>query len=196
MFGIKNFRIFITGESYTGRCVPYIAESMLNEDDPVYYNVSGALLYDPCIGDWDFLQQKVPIVPFVQTNNNLLNFNATFLALMEERHQACGYAQLLDAYLTYPPTGPQPAVSLNSTSAVNHSCGLWGALDHAAFAINPCYDVYDISSQCPLLWDVLAHRTQFDYIPDGATVYPNRSDVETAMVSSYMSSPGLDLGKI
>jgi carboxypeptidase D len=44
-----------------------------------------------------------------------------------------------------------------------------------------CFDVYDVTAQCPLLWDVLGHRTQFDYIPEGQVPYPNRSDVKAAL---------------
>lgn len=179
LFGIRDFKIYVTGESYAGRYVPYIASAMLDKNDTSLFNVSGALLYDPCIGDWDFTQQEVPVVPFAKRNNNVMNFNASFLADLEARHESCGYADILSTYLTYPPPGPQPAVFFNSSA--NTSCALWEALDHAAFAVNPCFDVYDVTSQCPLLWDVLAHRTQFDYIPPGTEAYPNRSDVKAAL---------------
>jgi len=41
LFGIKNYKIFVTGESYAGRYVPYISAAMLDEKDPEYYNVQG-----------------------------------------------------------------------------------------------------------------------------------------------------------
>ena len=153
---------------------------MLDKNDTTYFNVSGALLYDPCIGDWDFTQQEVPAVPFARANNNVMTYNDTFLADLESRHQSCGYADILSTYLTFPPPGPQPATFFNSSA--NKTCALWEALDHAAFAINPCFDVYDVTAGCPLLWDVLGHRTQFDYLPEGAgQAYPNRSDVKRAL---------------
>jgi carboxypeptidase D len=40
-FGIKKFKIFVTGESYAGRYVPYISAEMLNRNDTNYFNVSG-----------------------------------------------------------------------------------------------------------------------------------------------------------
>lgn len=40
-FGIKNFKIFLTGESYAGRYVSYISAAMLDRKDPVHFNVSG-----------------------------------------------------------------------------------------------------------------------------------------------------------
>lgn len=41
IFGIKNYKIYVTGESYSGRYVPYIANEMLDQNDPTYFNVSG-----------------------------------------------------------------------------------------------------------------------------------------------------------
>lgn len=43
LFGIKNFKIFVTGESYAGRYVPYISAAMLDEEDKEYYDVNGKL---------------------------------------------------------------------------------------------------------------------------------------------------------
>lgn len=50
LFGIKNYNIYLTGESYAGRYVPYIGAQMLDQKDTTYYNLKGALVYDPCIG--------------------------------------------------------------------------------------------------------------------------------------------------
>jgi carboxypeptidase C (cathepsin A) len=40
-FGIQNFKIYVTGESYAGRYVPYIASVMLDRHDKTHYNISG-----------------------------------------------------------------------------------------------------------------------------------------------------------
>lgn len=41
LYGIKNFRIFMTGESYAGRYVPYISSAMLDKNDTTRFNLSG-----------------------------------------------------------------------------------------------------------------------------------------------------------
>lgn len=41
LFGISNFKIFMTGESYAGRYVPYIAGAMVDRNDTVNYDISG-----------------------------------------------------------------------------------------------------------------------------------------------------------
>lgn len=40
-FGIKNFKIYVTGESYAGRYVPYISAAMLDENDKEYFDLQG-----------------------------------------------------------------------------------------------------------------------------------------------------------
>ena len=43
LFGIKNFKIYVTGESYAGRYVPYISAAFLDQNDKTYYDLSGEL---------------------------------------------------------------------------------------------------------------------------------------------------------
>lgn len=46
-FDLHNRKIFITGESYAGYYIPYIADAMLNTNDTKYYDVEAILMYDP-----------------------------------------------------------------------------------------------------------------------------------------------------
>ena len=46
-FGLQNRKVYISGESYAGYYVPYIADAMLNSNDTVYYDVESILIYDP-----------------------------------------------------------------------------------------------------------------------------------------------------
>jgi carboxypeptidase D len=63
LFGITNFKIYVTGESYGGRYISYISSAMLDQDDAEYFNLSGVLLYDPCIGKYNSTpNQKVHII--------------------------------------------------------------------------------------------------------------------------------------
>jgi carboxypeptidase D len=41
IFGIKNFKIYVTGESYAGRYVPYISAAMLDENNKKYFDLNG-----------------------------------------------------------------------------------------------------------------------------------------------------------
>lgn len=144
------------------------------------------LVYDPCIGEYEFVQQEVPVVPFVHSNLNVMGYNETFLAKMDSLFQSCGYADWIDEYLVFPPKKQQPPVYFDSSKRPNSSCDVWDMLDQAAFDINPCFNVYAVNEGCPLVWDVLGHGTQFNYVPAGATVYPNRTDVKNAMHAPHI----------
>ena len=47
LFGLQNRKIYITGESYAGYYVPYIANHMLDANNTDYYNVHGIQINDP-----------------------------------------------------------------------------------------------------------------------------------------------------
>lgn len=125
IFGIKNFKIYVTGESYAGRYVPYIANAMLDQNDTEYFNVSGALTYDPCIGSYAYTNNAF-INKFVHDNNNVLGFNDSFLAMLDDMHESCGYADFINDYLVYPPNGTQPPKYFNTTS--QRDCDTWASI--------------------------------------------------------------------
>ena len=139
----------------------------------------GALTYDPCIGDFDLIQEEMPVVPFVQQNNNLFKFNDTFLSRLEALDQSCGYATYREKYLTFPPPGVQPPGYFNYSSETR--CDVFDLVNNEAFENNPCFNIYEVNQQCPLLWDVLSFPTELVYSPAGATTYFNRTDVKQAM---------------
>lgn len=46
-FSLQGRKVFITGESYAGAYVPYIADAMFSANDTEYYNIDSILIYDP-----------------------------------------------------------------------------------------------------------------------------------------------------
>ena len=140
--GIKNYKIYVTVESYAGRYVPYISAAMLDQNDTEYYNLKGALVYDPCIGEFATVQEQSFAVPFVQNNPNLFNFNASFMSQLEHLHQSCGYADYNKQYLTFPASGVQPPKYFNYSNPQNASCDVFDLIDSAELQVNPCFDIY------------------------------------------------------
>lgn len=67
LFGLDHRKVFITGESYTGQYIPYIAAAMLDQHNEKYFNVSGIMMYDPSFG-WYDLAKQVPIVAFTDAH--------------------------------------------------------------------------------------------------------------------------------
>ncbi|OWZ61190.1 hypothetical protein AYX15_06581 [Cryptococcus neoformans] len=179
LFGIKNYKIYVTGESYAGRYVPYISAAMLDAKDKTYYNLCGALMYDPTIGETITVQEMIPTYPFVEANSNLFSFNKTIMAELKDIHESCGYKAYIDRYLKFPPTENQPPLFFNYSDPKNITCAILDMVNELAFHVNPCFNIYGVNLMCPFLWDVLGMPTQLNYAPGG--VYFNRSDVKAAM---------------
>ena len=85
----------------------------------------------------------------------------------------------MNKYLTFPPPGPLPNPPKFDDST--DTCDLWDDIYNAVTLINPCFDIYQIATTCPLLWDVLGFPGSFDYLPKGASIYFNRTDVQKAI---------------
>lgn len=48
-FRLQGKKIYLTGESYAGSYVPYIADAMFNANDTTHFNLESIMLYDPAI---------------------------------------------------------------------------------------------------------------------------------------------------
>lgn len=177
-FALQGFTVYITGESYAGFYCSYIADAMFNAEDQEYYNLSSIMIYDPSLSS-DAVQEQIPAVSFVDYWGPLLSLNETFNEDIHNRADACNYTSFLEENLVFPPKGPLP-IPPNVNGDVE-GCDLWSDIYHAATEINPCFDVYQVATTCPLLWDVMGFPGSFDYIPLGTEVYFNRSDVQTAI---------------
>ncbi|KAI9719041.1 MAG: hypothetical protein M1812_003671 [Candelaria pacifica] len=175
-FDLQNRKVFITGESYAGYYVPYIADAMFNANDTKYYNVQATMIYDPSTSS-DSVQEEVPVVAFVDYWSGLFNLNASFSADIHKRADSCGYTSFLNDYLVFPPKGPLPAPPNSSVPG----CDIFGDVFNAVSLVNPCFDIYQVATTCPLLWDVLGFPGSFDYLPAGGSIYFNRTDVKKAI---------------
>ncbi|KAM0706842.1 hypothetical protein Q7P35_006172 [Cladosporium inversicolor] len=176
-FALQGRKVYITGESYAGYYVPYIADAMHNATDTTYYNVDSIMIYDPSVS-YDVITNDIPSVPFVDYWSGLFSFNETFVDHLHEKWESCGYADFYEEALTFPPKGPLPNPTVGSNVT---DCSLWNEVYNAALLVNPCWDVYQVATTCPLLWDVLGFPGSFGYLPEGASVYFNRTEVQKAI---------------
>ena len=177
-FAMQGYTVYISGESYAGYYVPYIADAMHNKKDKEYYNISSILIYDPSLS-YDAIQEEIPVVPFANFWGPMLNLNASFIEYVNKQAETCGYTKYLNDYLVFPPKGILPTPP--NPDGTKEGCDLWTEMLYAATWANPCFDIYDITTTCPLLWDPLGFPGSFFYTPEGANVYFNRSDVQKAI---------------
>ncbi|KAF3482053.1 carboxypeptidase cpdS [Arthroderma uncinatum] len=174
-FDLHGKKIYIVGESYAGLYVPYIAHAMFAKKNKRYFNVENTLIFDPSINT-DAVLEQVPAVPFVDHWGGLFPFNETFSKHIHDTADKCGYTSFMKDNLVYPPKGKLP-----SLPAVTPECDVWTQIFNAVSLVNPCFDVYQVATTCPLLYDVLGYPGSFEYLPAGANVYFNRTDVQKAI---------------
>ncbi|KAI0766524.1 alpha/beta-hydrolase [Irpex lacteus] len=174
---LKGKNLYLTGESYAGMYVPYIANHIYSNPGELDLNLKGIWISDPSLG-WDVIQEDMPAVNFVHKYDSVFNLNSTFMAHLDSRAAACGYSNYSAQHVTYPPKGLLPLPG-NSVEAVA-GCDLWDQIFDAALLINPAFDIYRIFDTFPILWDVLGFPGSFEQV-QVAPVYFDRQDVKKAL---------------
>lgn len=172
-FATHNWKTYVTGESYGGFYVPYIADGFIQANDTKYFNLAGISINDPIIGD-ETVQQQVVILPYAEFWQNLMYLNDSFWDAARQQQDACGYTDYYDKYFKFPPpSGPFPAP--------NASCDQFDNFYSAALEVNPCFNIYHITETCPHPYSQLGIINPGDYNPPNAQVYFNRTDVQKAL---------------
>ncbi|KAI9430047.1 alpha/beta-hydrolase [Russula earlei] len=175
---LKGKKFYLTGESYAGFYVPYIADYIYSNPSLLQLEVQGLWLGSPVLAP-DVVSIQVPAVNFVHKNQNVFPFNQSFLATINKIAKGCNYTSYLKNFLTYPPPlapFPLPGISVES----DPGCDVYSLIVEAVLLLNPAFDIFRILDTPPVLWDVLGFPGTFPQI-QVAPVYFNRPDVKAAI---------------
>ncbi|KAF9873617.1 carboxypeptidase [Colletotrichum karsti] len=185
-FSLEGATTYITGESYAGYYVPYIADAFIAAEDDQYYKLGGVAINDPIIGDGT-LQQQAVIFPFVEYWQNVFNLNQTYMNALRWTHEHCNFSSYLQEYGTFPPKGPFPVLpDPYSDPSGNYTCDIFDWAYEAALDANPCFNIYHITDTCPNTYSQLGIVNQGDYTPPDAKVFFNRTDVQDAINAPHV----------
>ncbi|KAH8646601.1 Alpha/Beta hydrolase protein [Tricladium varicosporioides] len=172
-FHMQGYKVYITGESYAGQYIPYIASGMLDANDTKYFNVKGVQINDPSIND-DNVMIYAPLTPALLKYNNVIGLNESYIANITARAASCGYTDFFDKWTTeFPPSGKIPS----APDYRQPGCDLYDDVYNAAYYVNPCFNIYHLTDYCPFLWDELG----FPSLGVGPNNYFNRTDVQKAI---------------
>ncbi|KAF8520026.1 Alpha/Beta hydrolase protein [Hysterangium stoloniferum] len=175
---LKGKKFYITGESYAGNYVPYIANYIYENPGIVDLALQGIWINDPSLS-WMVLQQQIPAVNFVNKYENVFAFNESFKAELQTIAKRCNYADYFEKHVKYPPTQgllPFPG----KTTDIDPGCDVWALIFDAALLINPAFNIYRIFDTFPILWDVLGFPGSFLNV-QLAPLYFDRQDVKAAI---------------
>ncbi|ETI26220.1 hypothetical protein G647_02997 [Cladophialophora carrionii CBS 160.54] len=171
-FNMTGRKVYLTGESYAGMYIPYIADYFISQNNTDYYNVAGIQINDPSIG-LDSVLIEVPAVTHLNNYANVFGLNQTFMTAINKRAHDCGFPQYMDNALTFPPKGKFK----EPVNATNENCFIWEDIIAAAIYVNPCFNFYHLTDFCPFPNDELGFPSE----GDGPNNYFNRSDVQQAI---------------
>jgi carboxypeptidase D len=137
-------------------------------------------MYDPCIGSYVYTQEEAVTVPFIVENNNMIGLNKSYIAQLEQLDETCGFKEYRDTYLTFPASGVQPPKYFDYDA--DAACDVADTASAAAFGPNPCFNSYEINTQCPIPSDPLGYPTNIEYeYASLDPIYFERTDVKKAM---------------
>ncbi|RDB24738.1 hypothetical protein Hypma_007941 [Hypsizygus marmoreus] len=156
---LKGNNFYLTGESYAGFYVPYIA-NWIYEHPGLDLTLKGIWIADPSLS-YGVIQQEIPALRFAQANKNLFPFNSSFWSTLQGISDSCGYTDYLDKFVTYPPAGQLPLpIATNGTFSVIPSCRIHSPIQRAINVLNPAFNVYRVSDTWPNLWSVWVSPVQ------------------------------------
>jgi carboxypeptidase D len=179
-FTMQDFSVYLSGESYAGFYVPYIADAFIQENDTEYYDLKGIAINNPIIGD-DTTQGQVTVLPYAHAFNDIFYLNDTFLHAMDNYNSYCNYTSYMRKYLTFPsPQEPFPVLP-DPYQSDDYECDVFDYVYAAVLEINPCFNIYHITETCPHTYSELGIVNEGDYHPPGAEIYFNRTDVKRAI---------------
>lgn len=168
---LKGAKTYLTGESYAGMYVPYIANSFLAQNDTQYFNLGGIAINDPVIGSSN-LQFDMPSVPYDTYWANLLHHSEDTIKQANDIYESAGLGNYSRKYFTFPP--PQEPFPVGPSLPDE----AYYILFNSTVAANPCWNIYHISDMCPTAYSHLGGVNVGDYVPPGSEVYFQRSDVQ------------------
>ncbi|ESK93701.1 carboxypeptidase cpds [Moniliophthora roreri MCA 2997] len=171
---LKGNDFYLTGESYAGFYVPYIA-NWIYEHPGLELDLKGIWIADPSL-TYGVVQQEIPALRFAKANANVFPFNSSFWDQLQEISDSCGYTDYLDKFVTYPPAGqlPFPAGVVEGTlGTVKPECRIHSPIQRAVGVLNPVFDVYRVTDTFPNLWSVLGFPRSTQKF-----IYFNRTDVQ------------------
>ncbi|KAJ5153919.1 Peptidase S10 serine carboxypeptidase [Penicillium coprophilum] len=171
-FSMQGYKVYLTGESYAGQYIPYLADGMLNRNDKKHFNLKGIQINDPSINE-DSVLMYAPAVAALNHYSSVFNLNSTFMTEINHRADICGYTDFLEKALTYPPPKNFPIAPDPNTPG----CAVFDDIIEAATYVNPCFNIYHLTDFCPFLWNEMG----FPSLAGGPNNYFNSSAVQAAL---------------
>lgn len=164
---LKGKRLWITGESYAGKYIPYIAHEIYKHEshkNQTGINLQGIAINDPSFTS-DFLGEEAPAFEFLEKYQHVMGVNDTSVEHVRKLARKYGVETYVADNLHYPPKGHFYAPK----SYKGDVTPVWNTVNYYANASSNCFNVYYIKPNCSSTKDplgmpfdaVAAHKYNF-----------------------------------
>ncbi|ORY87131.1 Alpha/Beta hydrolase protein [Protomyces lactucae-debilis] len=174
---VKPQPLFLTGESYAGKYIPYIGKKMLDDGNKV--RLTGVMLIDPVLTSMT-LQEEVPSAAFMQRNKAVLGLDDSTMREIQQISDDCGYTFLIQSQLPGPTSIGSSDLTDQRFNTTQACSGLWQRLVDECTRKNPNFDIYKVTDSS-LPYDPMGFPASQEYLPPGGQLYFNRTDVQMAI---------------
>ena len=142
-------RLWLAGESYAGKFIPFIADQIYKESDQnkkAGINLQGINLSDAFFMN-DLVGKELPAMQFARQHYKEMNITEKDMKTLEKKAKKIGIDKYIDTHLNYPPKGPLPI-----PKRFNKSDSVYSAFKQMAKKANPCFSPFYVisSAPCPL----------------------------------------------
>jgi len=155
---LKHKKLYITGESYAGKYIPYISGNLLSkppsENKETGVNFQGMAINDPSFAN-DVVTEQIPAVEFAVAYQKILGLNDSTIANLKQMAKQNGVDNFVAKNLHYPPKGP-----IKLPAQLSPDYDAFDYLINAATDVNPCFNIYQIEYKCPGVTDALGFPPQ------------------------------------
>ncbi|WFC99600.1 carboxypeptidase D [Malassezia yamatoensis] len=152
---LKNKRLWLTGESYAGMYIPYIAHELYqNADKHSGINLQGIAINDPSFTD-TFFGEEAPAFEFLEKNYRVMGLQREDVESVRNLARQQGLETYIADHLQYPPRGP-----INPPDQYNPEKSIWTQIADMAQGKSDCFSIYNIKPNCEYESDPLGMPLQ------------------------------------
>ncbi|WFD42919.1 carboxypeptidase D [Malassezia psittaci] len=147
---LKGKRLWITGESYAGMYIPYIAHEIYQHPTNASgINLQGISINDPSFTT-DFLGEEAPAFEYFEKYYSVMGLNQSSVESVRSKAKKLGVETYVADNLHYPSQGPITVPSQFNLSEDS----IWEPIYDIA-SKNPCFSIYEIKPNCDFQYDPL-----------------------------------------
>lgn len=148
---LKGKRLWLTGESYAGKYIPYIAHKIYSEDGAkdAGINLQGIAMNDPLFST-NFLGEEAPAFEYLERYKDVMRVNESTVKAVRKKAAKYGVDDYVAKHLQYPAKG-----HFYVPDQFNLSDSVWTEVNKAGTEASKCFNPYEIRPDCAYNTDPL-----------------------------------------